>query len=245
MIKVAYPIKVDWDNYKFRCSSLGKLLPGPRGKLGELQQTQKTELEKIYLKEVWGFEKEFTSKQTDKGNKVETEAIGIVNNKYYKGYPHLKNTTRDENDFVIGTWDLLPSGGDMVHDIKSSYDLDTFMRAELTKDNLHQIKGYQWILGLKKGQVDKVLVSHPEDQAERERNSLIFKVGGPNGPDEIDVFDPEYIRQQELLELRINYDRIPEGLRIKSFRADIDDAWIDWASEHLTVLRKELKKISL
>jgi hypothetical protein len=235
-----YPKEIDWSTYKFRCSMLGQLLPGPRGKLGFLQTTQKTALRKIFMKEVWGFKKDFSSKQTEKGNHVESSAIGVVCRKYYDGYPHEKNEERMSNDFVIGTFDLRVAP--RVHDIKAAYDLDTFMTASLLRDNEFQVKAYQWITGDTEGQIDKVLVNMPEHMAEKERDQMIWKFGGP---DHVDVFSDEYLEAQDELERRLNYDRIPEEKRIKSFRADIDNNFIEFASEHLTVLRAELSKMKL
>jgi hypothetical protein len=235
-----YPKEVDWSTYKFRCSSLGELLPGPRGKLGTLQQTQKTALRKIYMREVWGFNKDFSSRQTEKGNHVESSAIGVVNRKFYDGYPHEKNEERMSNEFVKGTFDLRVKP--RIHDIKASYDLDTFMTAELTRANDFQVKGYQWITGDSEGQIDKVLVNMPEHMAEKERDQLIWKFGGP---DNVDVFSEDFLEAQDELERRLMYDRIPEAKRIKSFRCDITDEWIEFATEHLIVLRAELAKIKL
>ena len=237
-----YPKKVDWDTYKFRCSMLGDLLAGPRWKEGQpLQKTTISALRKIYMKEVWGFEKQVTSRQMEKGEYCEPEGIKRVCDQLYNGIPYLKNQTRFENEYICGTPDLNASLHSRVHDIKSCWDLDTFMNAEMTASNEAQIRGYMWLLGYGSGQIDKVLISAPEHIYHREMSYLEKRLGDRD----LDPSDEKAIEEFTALELSLNYDRVPEGSRIKSFVVTSDPSFIEKVKKEAIIWRNELKYMTL
>lgn len=239
--KTTYPRKVNWDTYKFRCSSLGNLMPGPRAKAGQLQTTQQTELSKIYLKEVWGFEKQVSTKQMEKGEYCEPEGIGMLCTEVYPKVPYLKNTKRFENEFIAGTPDLDAFKHKKVHDIKSSWDLDTFHRASVDKSNEFQIKGYGWLLGYDQLEVDKILMSAPDHIRDRELSWLEKRYTDMNK----DLEDPGFQKDHKLLDLALDYKRIPAKHRIKQFEVAWDSAFPDFIRDNVLILRNELKNMSL
>ena len=241
MSKEKYPRKINWDTYKFRCSSLGNLMPGLRATPGKLQQTQLSELSKIFLKEVYGFEKQVSTKQMEKGEYCEPKGIDIVCKEVYPKVPYLKNTKRFENEFISGTPDLVAFKRKSVHDIKSSWDLDTFHRASVDKSNDFQIKGYGWLLGYSIMEIDKVLMSAPEHIRDREVRYLEKKY--------VDMgiaFDsPEFESDLHRLEMSLNYDRIPVSDRLKRFTVEFDPDFADFIRDNVLILRNELKNMSL
>jgi len=242
-----YPRQVDWQTYKFRCSQLGDLLPGPRAKDGKLQKTQESALLKIWMKEVWGFEKEISSKQMEKGNYSEQRGIDLVSRNLYGKFPYIKNEIKIENDYIIGTPDLIV--GDKVHDIKCSYDLDTFMRAELTKSNEAQVMGYQWILGYDKGEIDKCLVSLPEALAQRVEHYLEKRLEREWEAEEKDPDSPECVAEYEAtmrqFHLNTNFDRIPHSDRLKRFEVNLTDEFVETIKNNAPIWRDYLSKISI
>ena len=240
-MKTKYPKKVDWSTYKFRCSSLGNLMPGPRAKPGQIQVTQQTELSKIFLREVWGFEKQFSTKQMEKGEYCEPEGIKILCDQIYSGVPYLKNTERLSNEFIMGTPDLNAFKHKAVHDVKASWDLDTFFRSSADKSNEFQIKGYGWLLGYETLEVDKTLMSAPDHIRDRELAWLERRYE-QQGKD----FDsPEFEREHKSLELSLNYDRIPVEKRLKRFPVAWDPDFPDFIRDNVLILRNELQNMSL
>jgi len=108
--------------FKIRASAAGTLMANAKGsdKMGE---TAKTYVKTWYLEQLYNRRKEFTSKQTTRGNLSEQEGIDLVANEL--GYFVLdKNTAFFEDDYFTGTPDVITS--DTVIDIKSSWDCFTF-----------------------------------------------------------------------------------------------------------------------
>jgi hypothetical protein len=216
-------------------------MPGPQAKPGKLQVTQKSALSKIFLGEVWGFEKQLSTKQMEKGEYQEPEGIGILCNLVYPKTPYLKNIKRFENEFIAGTPDLDAFKHKRVHDIKSSWDLDTFHRASVDKSNDFQIKGYGWLLGYDQLEIDKILMSAPDHIRDRELSWLERRYEQQGK----DFDNPEFEKEHKRLELSLNYDRIPVEHRVKRFTVKWDTAFPDFIRDNVLILRNELKNMSL
>ena len=153
--------KINFDNYEFRCSSLGTLMTGSWGltdnqkvelskledKLArgkdltplqedkkkehedkrdnpELSVTTKTQLDNIYIKEVYGRRKELSNKYLLKGLGVEDAAIRVLSQ--VDGELYVKNEERMHNGMLQGECDIKYHWGDsecgLVVDTKSSWD---------------------------------------------------------------------------------------------------------------------------
>jgi hypothetical protein len=124
---------IDWNKVRFRASSWGNLLTEPQSKAdreaGVLSKTCQSELIKIYNLLKYGRKRDITTKQMEKGKLAEEESIALlcqVDNKMY-----YKNEDRLSNEFFDGLPDIYSgkslSEADTVDDIKTSWDLDTFM----------------------------------------------------------------------------------------------------------------------
>lgn len=142
-------------------------------------------------------------KALDKGTRVEEDSITLVSLQDRK--PYWKNEERFENEFIAGTPDLLIKEGDRimeVDDIKSSYDIFTFMRAkynDLKPIYYWQLCGYFALTGALKGRIRYCLVNAPADTIEAEKRTLFFRGG-------FTVNDAEYIEKCIQIERNMIYD---------------------------------------
>ena len=118
-----------WDNYKFRCSKLGSLMTEPKAKKDLLSVTTKSYLDELYIRETKGREKDIMNKYMMKGLMVEEDSISLVTSVTKKFF--IKNQAQFENEWITGMPDLLPKE-ETVDDIKSSWDIWTFGKAECT-----------------------------------------------------------------------------------------------------------------
>ena len=88
----------DFTDYKFRCSSIGKLMTNSRSKSNPLSVTTMNYLKQLHKEEVFGRKKEIRSKYLDKGIEVEEEAITLYSE--VTGELFIKNKKRFTNDFI-------------------------------------------------------------------------------------------------------------------------------------------------
>src|SRR5690606_26011628 len=140
----ALPSMGRFDNYRFHCSSLGKIMTDPRSGTG-LSETCKAHLMECWIAETYGREKVFENKYMTKGTEVEENAITLYSRAKKKFFK--KNTGVLSNEFIIGTPDTYDVAD--VIDIKSSWDIFTFFAnifKPLNKDYAWQLSGYRTLL---------------------------------------------------------------------------------------------------
>lgn len=201
----------DFSNYKFHCSSLGALMTDPRSGTG-LSETCKDELLKIWIGKKYGRVKPDTNKYIEKGLAQEEEGISLysrVTGTFFK-----KNIEYFENDFIIGTPDIIHSN--IVRDIKCAWDLFTFFsvfKKPMNKGYHLQINGYRDLIpGCVGGKLVYTLVNTPLELLEKEKSSLRFKMG---------LIDPEangvYNMAVDEIEKNGTFDDIP-----------IEERWIEF-----------------
>lgn len=235
--------KVDWNKVKFRASSWGNLMTEPREKAakdrGELSETCKGELIKIYNLHKYGRKKDITTKYMDKGNRVEPESIAMysrVMNQFYE-----KNDVQLENEFFTGKPDIF-LGVDIYHaeevdDTKSRWDLDTFcpkLIQSIDKNEELQLQVYFDLTGAKKGAIVNTLISAPFEILEDEKRKLLYSM---NVATEL---SPEYIEAAAELEFNMVFDDIPEEERIIRQEVVRNDDLIQKMKDKVPVMRKWL-----
>lgn len=149
----------------FRCSSLGKLMTEPRSKSeGPLSQGAKTYIRELVAQEVFGIEFEFSSKETEKGLRVEDESIAMLNR--VRGLNLAKNTERRQNGLITGECDLFDAPRRRGHDIKSSWSAKTFpICVADCEDKLYewQMRGYMALWDAGEWEVNYCLIDTPDD----------------------------------------------------------------------------------
>lgn len=193
----------------FRCFSLGHLMTNPVSKTdkeaGNLSEGAKTHCVDVFTAWYYSRREDAYGKALDKGTKVEEDSITLVSVLDKK--PYWKNEEWFTNEFISGTPDLLIKTGDRideVDDVKSSYDIFTFMRSknkELTAMYYWQLQGYFALTGAKKGRIRFCLVNAPADAIDAEKRTLWYRMAPKEG-----INDPAYIEKCIQIERNMIYD---------------------------------------
>ncbi len=212
---------VKWEEVKFRASSWGALLTEPREKAakdrGELSETAKKELIKLYNQLKYGRKKDITTKQMDKGKMCEEEAITMVSRLEKKFY--RKNQEPLENEWFTGHPDIF-SGETVrtskdISDIKCSWEMDTFTPKLLEppdKGYEAQLNVYYDLTGADSGSLYYCLVSAPMQILEQEKKSLLWRM------DVATELNPDYIEAAKELEKLMVFEDIDIRERVIRFQ---------------------------
>jgi hypothetical protein len=234
----------NWENIKFRASSWGNLLTDPVTKsakeAGELSITCQKELIKIYNQEVYGRKRDITTKHMDKGIQCEAESINLFS--IVEGVIYFKNQCPLENEWFTGHPDI----GDNedirksteVNDIKTSWDLDTFMPKlieEPDKSYIAQLNVYFDLTGAQGGNIVYCLVSAPQNILEQEKRSLLFKMNVAT------EYAPEYIKSANELEKLMIFEDIDYRERVIKIPVARNDELIQKMKDKVPILRAWLK----
>ena len=197
-----------------RASSVGYLMTEPVTKAdkeaGVLSKTAQKHLIEVYIAEKYGRKRDIQTKQMKKGVEAEQESIDLLS--MYLKLPFSKNEERFKNDFITGLPDII--NGDTIIDIKSSYDLWTFLGNIPDKlDNLYywQMQSYMWLTGTTNATIAYCLVNTPENIIQQEKYYLLKKM------DVISEESPEFIREAMKIEFNMTFDDIKMDERILMF----------------------------
>jgi hypothetical protein len=228
---------VNFNNYKFRASSLGKIMVNGRSKSDPLSETTKTYLQELWIEEVYGRRKEISSKEIEKGNLVEDESIDLLSKLEDRFFN--KNAKRYENEYFTGTPDIVED--DEVIDIKSPYDIWTFSKKDGNdKDYYWQGQCYMELTGKKKFRLAYVLTDVPLHLIEDEKRVLVYRLG-LLGKEET----AGYFEMEEQVEKNYTYSDIELKDRIKIFEFEYSDKEIEKAKQRVLECRDYLNKLSL
>lgn len=218
--------------FKIRASQAGKIMTNDRsGKA--MGETAKNYIKEWYISELTGKQKEITSKYFERGNAMESFAIERVSKKYEVELQ--KNETNLENEFFTGTYDARTI--DRVIDTKVPFDCFTFPFFEMELDSSYyaQMQVYMNLTGLRKASVCYCLENGSEDQIER----LSWKIAKEIGKDEPEISD------WEMAESKLNYDNLPDELRIKVFEIEYNEAFIEKLQQRVLDARNYLETIKI
>ncbi|HWS60606.1 MAG TPA: hypothetical protein VN182_06720 [Flavobacterium sp.] len=148
--------------FKCRASAAGKLMTNPKNKADLLSQTTKSFVQEWLKQQIYGYRKELTNKEVNKG--IIFEDIAIDKAIEWLDLPFaIKNTERFTDEFFTGEPDLLLH--DEVIDIKNSWDCFTFPLFDKeipTDDYFYQVQVYMYLTGKKKARVVYILLETPE-----------------------------------------------------------------------------------
>ena len=160
----------------FRCSSIGKLMTEPRSKSeGLLSVGAKTYIRSLVAQEIFGIDFEVSSKEMEKGIRMESEAIAMLIR--VRGLNLSKNTERKKNEWLTGEADLFDVQRQRGHDLKCSWSVATFPILEQDcEDKLYewQMRGYMMLWDVDEWEVNYALLSTPEDLCKWEPQTMHF-----------------------------------------------------------------------
>lgn len=231
---------MNFNDYKFRCSSLGSIMTNQPGKkdtksLAELSQSAKDELIKIYVKQVYGREKEISSKYIEKGLAVEEDSITLLSMIKEKFF--VKNEERKENDFISGLPDIIAP----LHDTKSCWDIHTFYvhkTKPLKKDYEWQMQGYCELYQEDSGKVVFCLIDTPLGMIEHEKRNMFYRMNVAT------MENPEYLEACAALEKEMTFGDIPLNDRIHEVIVKRSPALIEQAYERISLCREWLNEFA-
>ena len=207
-----------FDDYKFRCSSLGKIV----SKSGKLTDTTKTYLNELFIQEVYGVRKEVRTKYFEKGVFEEESGITLLNQTLHPGKLLLKNKERKSNEYIHGEADCIVDG--IVYDIKNAWDLFTFAKAGLSHDYYWQLVGYMMLWELDKARLFYCLNNTPDHILIDEEKRLFWN----NQHIYTTMESPDYLRACTELRILHNYDSMPVEERFKVWDVPFSlDSWIE------------------
>jgi hypothetical protein len=208
---------MNWNETLIRASSVGYLMTEPVTKAdkeaGVLSKTAQKHLIEVYIAEKYGRKRDIQTKQMKKGIEAEQDSIDLLS--MYLKLPFSKNEERFKNDFITGLPDII--NGDTIIDIKSSYDLWTFLGNIPDKlDNLYywQMQSYMWLTGTRKATIAYCLVNTPESIIQQEKFYLLKKM------DVISEESPEFIKEAMKIEFNMTFDDISINERILTFNVN-------------------------
>jgi hypothetical protein len=203
-----------WDETHIRASSVGDLMTEPQSKAdkeaGLLSKTAQKHLLDIYIAEKYGRKKDIQTRQMKKGIEVEQDSIDLLS--MYLKMPFSKNDQRFTNDYITGFPDIIDN--DRIIDIKSSYDLWTFIGNIPDKlDSLYywQMQSYMWLTGTKNAIIAYCLVNTPQSIIEQEKYFMLKKM------DVATEENPEYIKEAMKIEFNMSFDDIAIEERVLMF----------------------------
>jgi hypothetical protein len=205
---------MQWNETHIRASSVGYLMTEPQSKAdkeaGLLSKTAQKHLLDVYIAEKYGRKKDIQTKQMKKGIEVEQDSIDLLS--MYLKIPFTKNDQRFTNDYITGFPDIIDN--DRIIDIKSSYDLWTFIGNIPDKlDSLYhwQMQSYMWLTGAKSAVIAYCLVNTPESIIEQEKYYMLKKM------DVATEENPEYVKEAMKIEFNMSFDDISIDERVLMF----------------------------
>lgn len=208
-----------------------------RSKSDPLSETTKTHLIDVFIQNNYNRRTDISNRYTIKGTLVEEDSMTLfsrVTKRYY-----VKNEESLANDFIKGTPDIITSldVADMeIIDIKSSWDIFTFMRAKFKNDinkiYYWQLQGYMFLTGAKKARLAYCLVNTPDQLLEDEKRRLWYKMGQP------DKNSPVWADACTEIERNCLYDDIPMAERLHTISFDRNDEDIARLCERIVQCRK-------
>jgi hypothetical protein len=208
----------------------------------QLSKTAKNHLISVYINEKYGRDKDIKTKEIKKGIEVEDDSIQMLS--MYLKRPLKKNQERLTNDYITGHLDVFEGddilNAEVITDIKSSYDLFTFLNNIPNKlDPLYyaQLQGYMWLTNAKKGRVAYVLANTPFEMIEEQKMWLLKKMNV------ISEESPEYIRECLKLEHSLTFDDIPLDEKILLYPVERDEEFIKKIKPKVTLARNFLQEI--
>jgi hypothetical protein len=220
------------NKYYCHASGVGKIMANPRTKSEFLSKTAKTAVEEQFLYNEFGIKKDFSNRYTERGTNQEDESI-LFFSKVTGNFGVQKNEQKFKNDYFVGTPDIITE--DSIIDIKTSWDATTFpwFDSELpNKDYMYQLLAYMDLTGKLNGYVAYCLINHTEDAIQDEIRRETWKLKA------IDPTDEQALEIEQKVRDKMQFDRIPENLRVKVFEVEYDENTVNKMKERVEECRE-------
>jgi hypothetical protein len=221
---------MNFDKHLFRASSIGKII----SKSGKLTDGIKTHLEEVFITELYGVQKDITSKYFDKGIACEQDGLDILSKCVIKSFAG-KNKEEFQNEYVKGTPDCLHK--DMVFDIKNAYDLFSFGKASATWDYEWQVRAYQYLTGITRGYVLYCLADMPDFLFADEEKKLFYQGKFLSYESE------DFIQASQDLKRKLTYDYMRIEDKFKLFEIECTNQHFEIMIESVMTARKYLNEL--
>ena len=184
----------------------------------ELSDTAKSWVEKLWRKKEKGVEEFLANKYIEKGLSEEEMGISLcsaIDGNYYK-----KNEEERDNGVLTGTPDIV-FGDESIDDIKSSWDLKTFMNADMTDLYYGQLQVYMELWDINSARLRYCLVDTPQKLINDAKRQVMWKL------DITDDENPEFRHIFQQIETNMIFSHYPKHERVKTFHVKRDRAYID------------------
>lgn len=182
----------------------------------EMGETAKSYIKEWVISQFTGKTKKVTSKYFERGHDLEADA-GVRVGKHY-GVELVKNEQFLENEYFTGTFDFKIEN-ERIIDTKVPFDCFTFpyFVFDIDPDYYTQLQIYMELTGIKKASLCYCLENGSNAQIDR----LSWKIAKEKGKDEPDM------EEWDEAEKELNYDHLPDHLRIKFFEFEYDSELIE------------------
>lgn len=231
---------INFSETLIRSSSVGYLMTEPQSKAdkeaGLLSKTAQRYLLDVYIAQKYGRVRDIQTKQMKKGVAVEQDSINMLSK--LLSVEFSKNEERYSNAYITGLPDIVDNG--VVIDIKSSYDLWTFMGNLPDKlDSLYywQLMSYMWLTNAKCGYIAYCLSNTPDNIIEQEKYYLLKNM------DVVSEESPEYVKQALKLEFNMKFDDIDISERVLLYKVDRNEDDIIRIEQKVLKAREYLHEI--
>jgi len=203
---------------------------------------------KSFVKQNWlwlekGYKEELKNKFIRKGLYAEEESISLLSR--VTGNFYTKNEERRKNDFIQGECDLL--GDNVILDVKTSWDLKTFMNGDLSDLYEWQLRCYMELWDVDNAILAYCLVDSPEAMVINDCQRLHYEFNSLN-PDYGDNDELWNLYTKECDQIRKNLiisDRVPENERVKLYIIKRDKALMDQLYERISHARDYYNTLTL
>lgn len=189
---------------------------------------------KDWLKgELFGFTKMLDNKYLDKGNIMEDESIDFIADQLDYGFL-LKNEDHFSDEYSQGTPDVLY--GDMVIDVKNSWDCSTFPYFESeapNSDYYWQLQGYMSLTGKTSAKLIYCLMDTPQHLIEKEARWYCISQGYEEL--DMDIYN-KYLAN-------MTYGNVPDKLKIKVFDIPRNEDDIQKIKDRVIMCREYISKL--
>lgn len=202
-------------------ASKGSVLLTAKGAVSKAE-TPKSYVKEWLISEITGKYKSIDSKYLRRGIAQEDLAIERVSK--HLGLDLIKNEKYFENEYFTGTPDIITE--DCVIDTKCSWDCFTFpyFMEEPPIIYVVQLQIYMELIGVKKAKLAYCLENGTEEQI----NKLAWSKSNGEEPT---------IEHWDKAEKELNYDHLPDHLRIKTFDIEYDPTMVENLKESVIYWR--------